>query len=72
MISFEELTHLFGEDIVAEYVDEYDRFYTLTKDFKNRYTLYKKSIYGNSYSNAAKNKKQIKEYIDINKLTRLK
>lgn len=72
MINFEDMTHLFGEDIVAEYVDEYERSYTLTKDKNNRYTLYKKEIYSNSYSNATKGKKQIAEYINTNKLVRIK
>ena len=72
MLNFEDMTHLFGEDILAEYVGEYDRSYTLTKDKKNKYFLYKKSIYGNDYSSAAKSKRQIQEYININKLVRIK
>lgn len=72
MLSFADMTHLFGETIIAEYKDEYSNSYTATKNTKNRYTLYKKAVYGNSYATVAKTKKQIVSYIIDNKLNIIK
>lgn len=63
-----ELFHLFGEKITKNYVDEYDREYTATKDCKGRNTLYKKSCYGGNYATVAKGLKNIKEYVKTNEL----
>ena len=63
-----ELLHLFGEEIQKNYVDEYDRIFITTKDFKGRHTLYQKSCYGGNYATVTKGQKNIKEYVKTNEL----
>ena len=56
-----------GEEILKQYIDEYENEYIMTKGF-NRFYLYKKAIYGNFYNQVAETKSSIDKYIEINKL----
>ena len=75
-INYDEMIHLFGEKVVQEYAHtDTNRLYTMTKNYKNRYTLYSKSIYageyGHNYSTVATGKKKIQEYIKKNELIKI-
>ncbi|MGM9881468.1 MAG: hypothetical protein ACI31S_01340 [Bacilli bacterium] len=76
-INFNDMCHLFGEKIVNEWANtEYNIHYIETKNNKNRYTLYRKSTYGDkqygfSYGTVANGKKNIEMFIKNNNLAKI-